>query len=182
MAVKNVYKDFIKYLLKSDRVRLQRVKDTVYITDGYAELKVPFKEYTLNIRPLDYGTFIDLEDGDEAIRDLGESLSVKRDMGGRLEYLYDSTKADKPAVLTDFYMKVRKRDGDIRFLIADGLYVGVNDKYISGAKQFIPSFSVGGNRLRSIKGELGDIGVIICPIRYNEEPLNFFKTGGKNNE
>ena len=167
MATYNNYKKHAMIFAKNkkQKIIITRENDCYYVSEGYTMLKLPAVYYDVLIRPLS-PLFLQLENGQKAIRRPGEELP-EMDVGAAdLANIFSRYKCENPVNITDFlYDPIGNKNAAIRLAVINRNFYQYNDNFISAAMEYADSFTASGDRFPVLKYE-DDIGVgcLIMPI------------------
>lgn len=173
MATINLYKKHALLFAKNkkQRIIIQRENDCYYISEGFTMLKLPAVYYDVLIRPLS-PLFLQLENGQKAIRRPGEELP-EMDVGAAdLANIFSRYKCENPVNITDFlYDPIGNKNAAIRLAEIDWKFHQYNDGYISAAMEYADSFTASNDRFPVLKYENEmSVGCLIMPI--NNKPCS----------
>ena len=178
MATINLYKKHALLFVKNkkQRIIIQRENDCYYITDGCTMLKLPAVYYDVLIRPLS-PLFLQLENGQKAIRKPGEELPEIDLTAPSLADIFSKYKCEIPVNITDFvYDPIGNKYSAIRMIEINWNFYQYNDTFIASAREYAIEFKASDGRFPALK-YVDDIGVgcLIMPInntKCNESMAN----------
>ena len=178
MATTNLYKKHATLFVKNKKQRIvtTRENDCYYIADGFTMLKLPAVYYEVLIRSLS-PLFLQLENGQKAIRKPGEELPEIDCCAPDLANLYSKYKCENPVNITDFvYDPIGNKSAAIRMVEINRNFYQYNDTFIAAALEYAVEFKSSGDRFPVLKYE-DDMGVgcLIMPInntKCNESIAN----------
>ena len=179
MATTNLYKKHAMLFAKNKkrRIIIQRENDCYYITDRSTMLKLPAVYYDILIRPLS-PLFLQLENGQKAIREPGEELPEIDLTAPNLADIFSKYKCENPVTITDFiYNPIGNKYAAIRMVEINWNFCQYNDTFMGAALEYAAEFKASGDRFPVLKYE-DDMGVgcLIMPINNtncNESMANF---------
>lgn len=167
MATYNNYKKHAMIFAKNkkQKIIITRENDCYYITDGYTMLKLPAVYYEVLLRPLSQ-LFLQLENGQKAIRRPGEELPEIDPGAAELANIFSRFKCENPVNITDFlYDPIGNKKAAIRLAEINWKFHQYNDGYISAAMEYADSFTASADRFPVLKyeNEIG-VGCLIMPV------------------
>ena len=139
-------------------------------------LKLPAVYYDVLLRPLSQ-LFLQLENGQKAIRKPGEELPEIDYCAPDLANIYTKYKCENPINITDFiYDPIRNKYAAIRIVEINWNFYQYNDTFIAATLEYAVEFKASGDRFPVLKCE-DDMGVgcLIMPInnaKCNESIAN----------
>ena len=167
MATINLYKKHALLFAKNkkQRIIIQRENDCYYITDRFTMLKLPAVYYDVLIRPLS-PLFLQLENGQKAIRKPGEELPEIDLTTPSLADIFSKYKCENPVNITDFvYDTIGNKFAAIRMVEINWNFYQYNDTFISAAMEYAGSFTASDDKFPVIKYEDDmSVGCLIMPI------------------
>ena len=178
MVTHNLYKKHAMLFVKNkkQKIIITRENDCYYITDLYTMLKLSAVYYDVLIRPLST-VFIQLENGQKAIRNPGEELPEIDLTAPNLADIFNLYKCENPVNITDFvYHPIGNKYAAIRMVEINRNFYQYNGKFIDAALEYAEEFMASGDRFPVLKYE-DDMGVgcLIMPInnaKCNESIAN----------
>ena len=178
MATTNLYKKHAMLFVKNKkrRIVITRENDCYYITDAFTMLKLPAVYYDVLIRPLS-PLFLQLENGQKAIRKPGEELPEIDLTAPSLADIFSKYKCEIPVNITDFvYDPIGNKYAPIRMIEINWNFYQYNDTFIASAREYAIEFKASDDRFPVLK-YVDDIGVgcLIIPInnaKCNESMAN----------
>ena len=167
MATINLYKKHAMLFAKNkkQRIVITRENDCYYITDGFTMLKLPAVYYDVLIRPLS-PLFLQLENGQKAIRKPAEELPEIDLTAPTLADIFNRYKCENPVNITDFvYDPIGNKYAAIRMVEINWNFYQYNDTFMGAALEYAAEFKASGDRFPALKYE-DDMGVgcLILPI------------------
>lgn len=167
MATYNSYKKHAMIFAKNkkQKIIITRENDCYYISEGFTIFKLPAVYYDVLLRPLS-PLFLQLENGQKAIRRPGEELPEIDMSIASLENIFSRFKCENPVNITDFiYDPIGNKNAAIRLAEINGKFYQYNDGYISAAMEYADSFTASADRFHVLKyeNEIG-VGCLIMPI------------------
>lgn len=167
MATYNNYKKHAMIFAKNkkQKIIITRENDHYYISEGYTMLKLPAVYYDVLLRPLS-PLFLQLENGQKAIRRPGEELPEIDPGTADLANIFSRYKCENPVNITDFlYNPIGNKKAAIRLVEINWNFQQYNDDYISAAVEYADSFTASPDRFPILKyeNEMG-VGCLIMPI------------------
>lgn len=171
MATYNNYKKHAMIFAKNkkQKIIITRENDCYYIANGYTMLKLPAVYYDVLLRPLS-PLFLQLENGQKAIRRPGEELPEITVDAPDLANIFSRFKCENPVNITDFlYDPIGNKNAAIRLVEINWKFHQYNDGYISAAMEYADSFTASADRFPVLKyeNEMG-VGCLIMPV--NNKP------------
>ena len=182
MANTNIFKKHLTiFAKKSKKLVIHRVNDIYYICDGYTMLKIPAIHYEVYARPVS-SVFIPLENDQSADRSAGELLPKIFAPSYNAANIFESHKAEKPAIITDL-LHLGEGKKVMRFFTVDNEKVAIyNNDYINAVLEYANSdkFMATSDRFPVLKWEdMGlDIGCLVMPINNAVALGNLAYVGG----
>ena len=178
MATTNLYKKHAMLFAKNkkQRIIIQRENDCYYISDGFTMLKLPAVYYDVLIRPLS-PLFLQLENGQKAIRKPGEEPPEIDLTAPNLADIFSRYKCENPVNITDFvYDPIGNKYAAIRMVEINWNFYQYNDTFIASALEYAIEFKASDGRFPILK-YVDDIGAgcLIMPInnaKCNESMAN----------
>ena len=181
---KNPYSKSVKMFSKVDQLIINRDGEEIYISDAHMIIKMHIAAYDAFFRPAS-GCFIELNDGEKAVRNGNMRMTEKTENGFNLVKFFQEfrTEATEVVSASPFLMEYT-RDGKKkeyqRMLPGSGYYVSVNNDFFQIAEEIgFTTFYGKGNSVSAVYAEAGNNGVFILPIRYNQQTLDDFISVGK---
>lgn len=167
MATYNNYKKHAMIFTKNkkQKIIITRENDSYYISEGYTMLKLPAVYYDVLLRPLS-PLFLQLENGQMAIRRPGEELPEIDPGAANLANIFSLWKCENPVNITDFvYDPIGNKKAAIRLTEINGKFYQYNYDYISAAMEYADSFTASADRFPVLKyeNEMG-VGCLIMPV------------------
>ena len=167
MATYNSYKKHAMIFAKNkkQKIIITRENDCYYISEGCTMLKLPAVYYDVLIRPLS-PLFLQLENGQKAIRRPGEELPEIDPGAASLENIFSRFKCENPVNITDFlYDPIGNKRAAIRLAEINWKFQQYNDDYISAAMEYVDIFTASDDRFPVLKyeNEMG-VGCLIMPV------------------
>lgn len=167
MATYNNYKKHAMIFAKNkkQKIIITRENDCYYISEGCTMLKLPAVYYDVLIRPLS-PLFLQLENGQKAIRRPGEELPEMDVAAADLANIFSRFECENPVNITDFiYDPIGNKNAAIRLTDINGKFCQYNNDYISAAMEYADSFMASYDRFPVLKyeNEMG-VGCLIMPV------------------
>ena len=179
MATTNLYKKHAMLFVKNkkQRIVITRENDCYCIADGFTMLKLPAVYYDVLIRPLS-PLFLQLENGQKAIRKPGEELPEIDLTAPSLADIFSKYKCEIPVNITDFvYDPIGNKYSAIRMIEINWNFYQYNDTFIASALEYAAEFKASDSRFPVLKYEdVMGVGCLIMPInnaKCNESMANF---------
>ena len=150
---------------KKKRIVITRENDCYYIADGFTMLKLPAAYYDVLIRPLS-PLFLQLENGQKAMRKPGEELPELDLTAPTLADIFNRYKCENPVNITDFvYDPIGNKYAAIRMVEINCNFYQYNANFISATMDYAGNFTASNDRFPVLKYE-DDMGVgcLIMPI------------------
>ena len=179
MATTNLYKKHAMLFAKNkkQRIIITRENDCYYIAEGFTMLKLPAVYYDVLIRPLS-PLFLQLENGQKAIRKPGEDLPEIDLTTPNLADIFSKCKCENHVNITDFvYDPIGNKCAAIRMVEINWNSYQYNDTFLASTLEYAVEFKASDGRFPILKYE-DDVGVgcLIMPInnaKCNESMANF---------
>lgn len=176
---KNPYSKSVKMFSKCETLIINRDGEEIYISDGHMIIKMHIAAYDAFFRPAS-GKFIELNDGEKAVRNGNMRMTEKTENGFNLVKFFQDFRMEAGEMVnaSPFLMEYT-RDGKKkeyqRMLTGSGYYVSINEEFYQIAEEIgFTTFYGKGNSVSAVCAEAGNNGVLILPIRFNQETLENF--------
>lgn len=171
--MKSPYSRFIKYILKTQEIKIQKKEGCYFIANRCVLVKVPEYEYKSFFQP-ESGIFISLENGEIAQCTSTQRIPEKLE-GGDICSVFTNYKAEQPIMKTAFMYErtVGKKTALVRVFITrndagETNHISVQEDFIKAVSDFCGEFYGNGEKQSLLKWE-DDIGhgIIMCPMSDN---------------
>jgi len=178
--MKSPYSKFIKLMLTSERMIVERSGDIYIVSNSYYAVKIPCCDYVSFFQPVS-GVFIPLLAGQRFItRNLHEI--PKPEEGSTCAKLFQSLNQHIPAAPTPFLIERKTNDGKLKpariFFTKPSLcnpetcvYILINSDMFDSLKEMFPTwYTLEGYRNSPILSDLDEThSALILPILYHGE-------------
>lgn len=181
---KNPYSKTVKMFSKSESLYINRDGEEIYISEGHFIVKMHVAAYDAFFRPVS-GLFLELADGEKATKNGNMRMTEKIENGFDLVKFFNDFKYDGATELVNAspFLMEYSRDGKKkeyqRMLTGSGYYVSINNDFYQVAEEIgFTSFFGKGNSVSAVYAEAGNNGILILPIRLNQQELESFISAG----
>lgn len=182
--MKNPYAKTVKLFSKSNDLYIQRAEHVVYICDGHVILKLHVAAYDAFFCPAS-GQFIEMQDGEKAAKRGNMTLPEKNGNIFDMQKMFDDFKehACLPVTASPFLMEYTGPKGKNalqRMFTGNGYYIAINDAFYEVARENgFTIFWNDGKPVSPVVASSGDNGIVIMPIRLDQEKLDSFVNNGR---
>lgn len=182
---RNPYAKTVKMFSKVDQLIINRDGEEIYISDSHMIIKMHIAAYDAFFRPAS-GNFIELNDGEKATKNGNMRMTEKVENGFNLVKFFQDFKNDGATELvnTSPFLMEYARDGKKkeyqRMLTGSGYYVSINEDFYQIAEEIgFTTFYGKGNSVSAIYAEAGNNGILILPIRADQQTIDNFVNIGR---
>lgn len=181
---KNPYAKTVKMFSKVDQLIINRDGEEIYIADSHMIIKMHIAAYDAFFRPAS-GNFIELNDGEKAFKNQNMRITEKTENGFNpvkffQEFRTEATEMVNASPFLMEYTRDGKKKEYQRMLTGSGYYVSVNNDFFQIAEEIgFTTFYGKGNSISAVYAEAGNNGVLILPIRYDQQTLDNFISAGR---
>ena len=147
-------------------------------------IKVPKVAYDLYFRPVS-GQFVDLADGESASRRGNETIPEKIRLSVDMARVFEGFRSEAYETIssTPFLMEYSpdgKKKALQRMLTGNNFYVCVNNDFYGIAEEIgLTTFQNKGTSISGIVAESGNYGIVILPIRADQQKIDDFVRIGR---
>lgn len=183
---RNPYTKTVKLFSKAESLFITRHDDDIYITEGHIIVKMHIAAYNAFFRPTS-GIFIELENNETAIKNNTMAIAEKNNGGFNVykafeetkKYEYECQKVHSSPFLME-YSTGGKKNQLQRMLTGSNYYVNINnDFYMVSEEIGFNEFYNKGNSISPVWNEAGNNGILILPIRADQQTIDNFVNIGR---
>lgn len=181
---RNPYGKATKLFVKASDLFVTRKEEEIFISEGHMIMKVPKVAYDLYFRPVS-GQFVNLADGESANRRGNETIPEKNPASVDMARIFDSFRSEACETIspTPFLMEYSpdgKKKALQRMLTGNNFYVCVNNDFYGIAEEIgLTTFQNKGTSISGIIAESGSYGIVILPIRADQQKIDDFVRVGR---
>lgn len=176
---KNPYAKTVKLFSKAEDLYITRKGEAIFISEGHIIVEMHIAAYDAFFRPAS-GQFIELEDGENASRRGNITICEKSEAAPNMADIFSKfgEEAIETVAVSPFLMEY-SRDGKKkeyqRMLTGNGYYVAIDEAFYTVAEEIgFASFRGKGNSISAVFAESGNNGIMILPIRADQQKIESF--------
>lgn len=176
---KNPFAKSVKLFSKSTDLYISRTGDCVYLSEGHIIHKMHVAAYDAFFRPVS-GQFIELADGEKASRRGNMAMPEKNPAAPDMGDIFEKSVPDAlNLVYASPFLMEYCADGKKKLLqrmfTGNSYYVAVNNDFYGIAEESgFSEYRNAGKSISPIVAESGDNGIMILPIRADQQKIDAF--------